>query len=209
MKEQIIAWGFGLINAFAPAERMAAGKQFPGWEETVEQKVTRYNEFASDLHDVVYDPSFVPFFPGKEGRARSFALMLAIAYHESGFAKDVDIGPCYQYGKESKTKRCDDGRAVCSMQVHVTFRGKTKEGFTKKDLWVRKNCFTAAANKIRQSLSTCTMNSQQHRLAAYGSGRCAHGLEGSRRLWKMYERFWGRLPAERDAAFEERKVAAM
>lgn len=197
MKELIVAWGLSLINSFAPADRMAAAKQFPGWEETAEQKTARYTEIATDLYNVVYDPEFKPFFPGKEGRARSYAMMLAIAYHESGFAHDVDVGPCYQ-GKNDKIKRCDGGRAVCLMQVHVTWHGKTKEGFTKEDLRRRPNCFKAAANKIRQSLASCSKSIPKHQLAAYGSGRCNVGLSGSRSLWSMYNRFWSRSVAPQE-----------
>jgi hypothetical protein len=194
MQEVIVLWLLHLITAAAPPERLAAAPQFPGWEETAEQKTARYTSIATDLYSVVWADDFEPLFPGVEGRARTAALVLAVAYHESGFSHDVDKGPCYQ-PKNSKILRCDGGMAVCLLQVHMGYWGKTKEGWTKEQMFQdRKKCFTVGIRKMRQSMSTCRTNSDQHKLAAYASGRCTHGLKGSRELWALYQRFWSRVP---------------
>lgn len=193
----VTSWLFSLMVAFAPPEDRARGPQFPGHEETQEQKEARYQSIADDLYAVVYDPNETPLFKGQKGRARTAALMLAIAYHESGFAHDVDVGPCYR-GKGGQSARCDHGRSACLMQIHIGDK-TTSQGYTQEELFTdRKKCFRAGLGLIRRSLSECRHLDTKHRLNAYASGVCTQGDEGSERLMSLMDKFVAKraLPAD-------------
>jgi hypothetical protein len=190
---QVADWLLALMVAFAPPERAARHDQFPGWEETVDERKLRYAEIGRDLYSYVYHPDTKPIFGGAKGRARTASLLLAIAYHESGFAKDVDKGPCYR-GKSGNSTRCDSGMSACLMQIHLG-DGTTPEGHTQKDLFAdRKKCFGAGLRLIRRSFSACKSLPMKHRLNAYASGSCSKGHEGSERLMNMAEKFATKLP---------------
>jgi hypothetical protein len=189
----VAEWLLGLMVAFAPPERAAKQEHFPGWEETVDARRERYASIAADLYALAYDPETKPIFGGKKGRARTAALLLAVAYHESGFARDVDLGPCYR-GKDGKGARCDHGLSACLMQVRIG-KGTTSEGWTQKELFEdRKKCFAAGLRLLRRSFSACKALPMKHRLNAYASGSCDKGHAGSERLMNMAEKFTTKLP---------------
>jgi hypothetical protein len=195
----VTSWLFSLMVAFAPPDERARSSQLPGHEETVEQKTARYESIAKDLFDVVYDPTEVPLFAGPKGRARTAALVLAVAYHESGFAHDVDVGPCYR-GKDGRGARCDHGKSACVMQLHVG-DGTTLQGYTQEELFAdRKKCFRAGLGLLRRSFSECRHLDAKHRLNAYASGVCTRGEDGSERLMALMEKFAAKKPLPGDDA---------
>lgn len=189
-----VAWILGLMLQAAPPPRLAAGPQWPGWEETAEQKEARYESFASDLVEAVYDPALKPLFGGKRGRALTAAMVLGVAFHESGFAADVDLGPCYR-GKNGTDKRCDGGMSACPMQIKIgagtTTRGAHGiDGLTQADLFRdRKLCFRVGIHQLRRSLLQCTKRGESERLNAYASGRCDFGAAESKSLLGQVRRF--------------------
>ncbi len=181
-------WLLAMLVAAAPPERAATEEAFPGWAETAEERKARYQAIADDAHAVVFDKATRPLFGGPHGRARTGALLLAVAYHESGLKKDVDVGPCYR-GKSGKSTRCDSGRSACLMQIKVA-DGKTPEGWTQADLFAdRKKCFRAGLRLLRSSMGLCKHLPLKHRLAAYASGSCEKGHAGSEALITLAERF--------------------
>jgi hypothetical protein len=185
-------WLLALMTTFSPPERASREHAFPGWAETPEQRVERYRGIASAVRDVVYDPSERPVFGGPKGRAKTGALLLAIAWHESGYARDVDLGPCWR-GRQNDGQRCDFGRAHCLMQIHAR-DGATEEGWTPDELKAdRSKCFRAGLHLVQKSFAACKSNKMQHRLAAFASGRCSAGQSGSERLLSLGERFFVRL----------------
>ena len=117
----------------APPERLAILPAFPGWAETVDQRTARYESIANDIAAVVLDPEEKPLYGGPQGRGQTAALIVAVAFMESGFAPDVDKGPCYR-GKDGKGLRCDSGRSASIMQIMVG-DGRTKDGWKKADLF--------------------------------------------------------------------------
>jgi hypothetical protein len=198
----IVSWLFALMVAFAPPDKTSKAFQFPGHEETAEQKSARYQSIAEDLYDVVYDPDVEPVYAGPKGRRRTALLVLAIAFHESGFAHDVDIGPCY-LGKDGTSARCDHGKSACVMQLHIG-EGTTPEGYTQADLFAdRKKCFRAALARIRSSLGECKHLDEKHRLNAYASGVCTRGDEQSEELSALVDKFGAKVapPPEDDAVY--------
>lgn len=181
-------WLFGILALAAPLDRASPDREFPGFEETVDERSARYTSIAADLERFVFAEETKPVFAGPHGRARTAALLLSIAYHESGFAKDVDVGPCYR-GKSGKSSRCDSGMSACLMQLHIG-DGKTAEGWTQADLFAdRTKCFAAGLRLVRGSFGACRALPLRHRLAAYASGSCAHGHAASEALMDMAERF--------------------
>src|SRR5689334_6529165 len=99
------AWVFILICALAPPAKLAALPAYPGWAETVEQRTARMQSIADDIAAVTTDP-------------REMAVLVAIGHHESGWAPDVDNGPCYR-GPRNDSPRCDGGRAASPWQLQA------------------------------------------------------------------------------------------
>lgn len=178
----------------APPGRLAAAYQLPGHEETEAEKVARYESFASDLYEVVYDPSVKSLFAGKRGRALTAATILGVAYHESGFAHDVDVGPCYR-GKNGHDTRCDGGMSACVMQIKIgqgtTLRSAHGiEGLTQAELFQdRKLCFRVGLHMLRRSITSCTKRGPNERLNAYASGRCDDGADRSKEILNIVRKF--------------------
>lgn len=186
-------WILSLMTAVAPPDKLAAQPQWPGWEETVTEKKARYEAIAEDLYEVVYDPMVRSLYGGKHGRAMTAATMLAVIYHESGFARDVDQGPCYQ-GKGASL-RCDGGRSACMAQVQIgegttTLRSHGIAGLTKADLFAdRKSCFRIAEHLIRRSFTACAKQGPNAKLNAYASGVCTLGEDRSIEILSIARRF--------------------
>lgn len=178
MHNALIAWLVAMMVQIAPPERVTSGPQFSGWEETAEQRLARYEEIAAALYEVTYDKSTNPIFAGNSGRAKTAALILSIAYFESGFARDVDIGPC---AKTKNGQRCDGGRSACMMQVQIgsgaTYqRAHGIDGLTQQDLFAdRETCFRVGLNMIRRSFTACRKLGPDMALNVYASGSCQRG----------------------------------
>lgn len=174
MNTILIAWIVSLMTTISPPGRDAQVQRLPGWAETEDERVQRYNEIAAALVDVVFDTEEEPL----EGttREQTARILLAIAWHESSFAKDVDIGPCYR-GKGYE-KRCDYGRSVCMMQLHAPGR-TTIAGFTRSELvGDRRTCFRAGLRVAQQSFTTCRKPYTQ--LNLYATGYCDRGTSNTR-----------------------------
>lgn len=195
----ITDWLLAMMVSLSPPERAATTEAFPGWEETVAERRERFVAIASDLEAVVWDPETKPIFRGPNGRAKTAALIMAVAWHESGFARDVDLGPCWR-GRRGDGTRCDSGRAACLMQIHAD-RGTTPEGWTLADLFAdRKKCFRAGLRLLRSSFGQCKANPWEHRLAAFASGRCDRGLAESAALIRLGDELAGLSPAPKSAS---------
>lgn len=194
----IIAWLVSIMTTVAPPQKLASLPQLPGYEETAEEKEQRYADIAKDLYEVVYDPSFRPIYGGDKGRAVTAATVLAIAWHESGFARDVDKGPCYR-GANGKGTRCDGGMSACLMQIRIGSGTTTKAhgvaGLTQDDLFRdRKACFRAGIKLIRNSFAACVKEGPDHRLNAYASGVCGIGHQRSKEMFAIHRRMISAKP---------------
>jgi len=153
----------GVMLSLSPPSSWSA---LPGHAETVDARRERYASIARDI--------------AAEGRDRDgSALLLAVAWHESGFAHDVDVGRCYR-GKGWEG-RCDAGRAVCLTQLQLP-RREREEARTD-----RRTCLRLGLAKVRKSLATCRHLPPPHRFAGL-SGSCSRGLAGSRRIHAIHVR---------------------
>jgi hypothetical protein len=158
----------------------------------------RYEAFSKDLVTVTLDPAEEPIYPGPYGRVATTRLLLAIAWHESGFMRDADVGPCDQKGA-----RCDHGRSFCAAQIQVG-TGKTAEGWSGPDLFHdRTKCFRAALHLVRKSFYACQTQPEVYKLAAYASGMCDRltGQARSREIMVLYSRIRTRFVAPGPDAF--------
>lgn len=176
----LAAWILSLLTIMLPPERYASIPTYPEAAETTEERQARYADIAWDIATVSVESSAT-----ERGQKRTAAVLLGIAWHESGFAKDVDMGPC------APARLANGG---CDSE-------KTKYGFVgrAKSLWQirnfevpdRKSGARIALRLVRRSLTACRRLPQEAQLAAYASGTCEspRGQKASRELWAMVKRF--------------------
>jgi len=197
----IVLWLFGLMTFLSPVERAVTVPTWPGWQETVEERSQRYEAIAEALYEVAFDPIEPSLFGGGRGRSRTAVFLLAVAYHESGFVKDVDEGPCYR-GKDGKNGRCDGGLAACMMQLRVG-AGTTIEGWTKEELFAdRTKCFRSGLRAMRKSFRACEHLEEDYKLNVYASGTCTRGHHRSKEIVSIARRMLDRQkPPGPDASF--------
>ncbi|WP_434045430.1 MULTISPECIES: hypothetical protein [Sorangium] len=166
--DALIAWAVGIMVTWAPPGTSLIKDAI----ETPEAGRARYHEIASAAAKVAYDPESKPLFGGPRGRAETMALLLSIAYYESGYRRDVDLG----LGKLSRGSGVDS----CLLQVRVG-AGKTREGWSHEDLvGDREKCFRAGLALIRKSFGACRKQDARDRLSAYTRGRCVVNDKHSR-----------------------------
>jgi hypothetical protein len=158
--DSIIAWAVTFMVSWAPPGRSTLKDA----TETPEAGRARYAEIAAAAARVAYDPALKPLFGGPRGRAATMALFLSIAYHESGFRRDVDLG----IGKLARGSGTDS----CLLQIRVG-TGRTAEGWSHEDLvGDRVKCFRAGYGLIKRSFGACRRLPMLDWLGAYTRGRC-------------------------------------
>lgn len=129
----------------------------------------RYASIAEDIASVV--ETSPPLFTGPDARERTAALVVARAFYESSFKRDVDEG----------RTRGDGGRAVCLMQMHFSPQGWTTDELVAD----RTKCIRSALELMRRSRATCRQNTPEQSLAVYTGGRCDRGMRESERTFAM------------------------
>lgn len=168
------AWALAILLAKAPLS-IADLPAYPGWEETQAERLERYQGIAHAAVEV--------------GRTRTtVAKLLAVSFHESGWARDVDLGPCYR-GKDGKSPRCDGGRASCMMQVRTdVHRWKSEDLFASREA-----CFRAGLELLNRSGKACAKLGPLYAYDSYTGGACIDGVSlGHSRgleLFSLVERF--------------------
>ncbi len=179
----VIAWIVALIVSAAPPGRT---QYFPDAKETEAETLTRYNEIARDVVEVVYDRNERPLFSGPYGRANTVTVVLAVMTYESHFRKDVDFGR----GKFSKG---DGGRSWGLMQVNLgarrielvtaspgfAFTSDPNRGWSGEDLVRDRKKGVRAGLAILRSSFACGKPDLE-KLNAYASGKCDSGQAESK-----------------------------
>lgn len=161
----LTAWLVAAMLAWAPPARR--GATYPDARESVDDAQARYQQIAQAVVDVAMDPSEKPIISGSRARERTALLMLSVAYYESGFRRDVDLGL-------GKWARGDSGHSWGLWQIRLDPHGKTAtaEGWTGPDLvGDRHKAARAGLHKLQQAVSTCS-GSLADRLTVYRYGRC-------------------------------------
>jgi hypothetical protein len=195
-------WIFSLLLLLSPPEKREAfqrgtDRPIPAEQrETSEEGRVRYAQIARDLDEVLSAPDAPRLFRGSKGKARTAALVLAVAYLESGFRKDVDLG-------EGKLGRGDHGRSFCLMQIQTGKGAGTVPAtdpvvaqWTGNDLVKdRKKCLRAGLAMLAQSLGECRLlKDERDRLSAYTTGTCRDDQSESRVRWGWARRIFALLP---------------
>lgn len=172
------AWALALLLWLSPPEHRARLQEARGRAVPVEQRETvaegraRYATIAEDLDAVLEDPS-TWVSSGARAKERTAAMVLAVAFFESGFRKDVDRG-------EGRLGRGDKGRSWCLMQIQTgTGGGTVPVGDTVARTWTgpdlvadRRKCLRAGALMIKASFQACRAQKTGDRLSAYTTGAC-------------------------------------
>lgn len=155
----MVQWLLALMVLLVPPGRQGAEPEVIA--------LGRYHGIAEDLARVV--ETSPPLFSGPLARERTAALVLAQAFHESSFKRDVDEG----------RRRGDAGKAACLMQMH-----RAPQGWTADELVAdRAKCFRAGLELMRRSLAVCRASRIELRLAAFTGGRCDRGQYESERTF--------------------------
>ena len=190
-----VAWVLSLLILSVPPARLSAQ---PGWEETIAAREARYLAIATDVAAVVYAPDARVLYAGPRGRARTAALLVAVAVLESGLAADVDIGPCYR-GRNGRSPRCDSGRAASCWQVHDKSVEGNRPAAIREALRRLRGSFGMAAARGRERGWTAAQV-EEHRMDIYASGgSLAVGHKAGLMRLKLGEKLAAHGTAPRDA----------
>lgn len=171
------AWLTSVLTALAPAPMYGIVDS-----EEPAARAARIESIATDIADVVYDPTETPIFMGPNARNKTAAIVAVFA---------VEEGMNLHHSIDAGTRRGDSGRSYCIMQINVG-KGKTLEGWTGQDLIAdRKKCIRAGLHALRRSYWYCSRNDERERFAVYASGNCDVGRGISRRrydraMWRLY-----------------------
>lgn len=179
------SWILSVLVTLSPPDRAAAVPAYPGWAESAEARRARYESIAADF-DAALDDEQVFRERTPHARRHSAAYVIAAAFHESGFAKDTDLGPCYR-GPDGKGPRCDSGHAVSMFQIRADGDEATVYQHD------RKAATLEAIRRIRRSLGSCRKLPPERRLAVYASGNCRGGFKESEEMYGIVARIM-RLP---------------
>lgn len=209
--EGIQAWAFDQMAVWAPPGRFgnsAYGAAYPDSHEEESDAQDRYRAIVRDAMAVAYDPVEPPLFMNRKwvngkmevsddpiGRAKTLAVMLAIADSESGgYRRDVDLNI-------GKLARGDGGKSWCIMQIMLSrpdAKGQTStrialkgdqyeyvyskdKGYGGEDLIAnRRACFRVALHMARESFRACQNLPVEERLSVYAGGNCEDGRPQSR-----------------------------
>ncbi len=142
-----------------------------GWEESPEAYEARMAWIAEDIAAAA------------EGSRERAAKLLGVAWHESGFAPDVDAGLCANEARG----RCDGGRAASLWQLQD--RDPVRMMRYRLD---RRAAAREALRRIERSERLCGKNGPQEALAIYAGGVCdlLTVRAAARSLWASVERAW-------------------
>jgi hypothetical protein len=151
------AWLVALLLATLPVERTRLSEE-------------RYREVAADVDAVVRDAA--PLFGGSHGRERTAALLLAVAYMESGLRDDNVRGKAGE----------------CGLWQTMPVAGRCPE--------TRRDAAALALDMMRRSFTACRASPIDDRLAVYASGRCDRGLTESRARMQLARRWYAAHPPE-------------
>lgn len=162
---------FSWMAALSPPDLAAARVTYPEAMETADERTVRYFEIADAVTHAVEG------LPAGE-RKGAAELLIAVAWHEGGFQKDVDIGPCAP--RRLKAGGCDGGRAKSLWQI---------QGHD-EDVGTREGAARTALRLARMSLRSCAKLASEEKLAMYAAGTCGSriGQKRSREIWSVLRR---------------------
>lgn len=165
----MIQWIFALLVAVAPPGRVPD-------RETEAAALVRYQEIAEAVAETVEAED--PLFGGPLGRHRTGALLVSVAFFESGLRLDVDQGATLG----------DHGRACGLWQIQAPPQPCAE--FVRD----RRTQASHALALMRRSFAACRSAPVARRLAAFASGRCSAGHAESEARILYAQRIFARRP---------------
>lgn len=135
-----------------------------------QQQLQSWVDLAQSVSDVATES---PVFDGPKGQERTAALLVSLAFFESGFRglKSVNFSP----------KRGDNGQSVGFFGIWPRKGDPSKDELEKDaSLQVR-----LARERIVESFRSCSYGDPGDRLALYASGSCSRGLLESKHRWNQ------------------------
>jgi hypothetical protein len=146
--------------------------------ETEDEATARYETIADDVTAVAMDESEAPLFSGPAGREATGLLLAAVAWHESGYRRDVD--QC-----EGHLARGDHGHSVGLLQI---FSGPNYEGHTAKEICEdRRLAIRLGLHVLRRAKDACSRGGPSAWLRGYASGSCTAGYASARQVCNAFE----------------------
>ncbi len=189
-----------LMERAAPSARAGTPKDgfgFSGYKETPAERAARYREIARAAWEVTGEEGIKLLYSGTNARLQTAAAILGVAMHESSYAKDVDVGPCY---RKIEPTRCDSGRAFCMMQIQQTHQRGTRTtlGYTGAELFQdRRKCFREGLSQLVSSQASCWRLGAKNRFSVYAYGKCAEGILPAEQLARDVDSFAARVVASK------------
>lgn len=148
------------------------------FREPLEDAQQRYDSIAADIAAVLSDENEVPLFEGPAAREATGLLLATIAWHESGYRKDVDT--C-----KGALSRGDHGRSVGLLQV---MRGPNYEGHTAKEICSdRRLAIRLGLHVLRRAKETCPGVGPKGWVQSYTSGYCGVRSSSAKAVCKAFE----------------------
>ncbi len=174
---------------------LPAASPQPGWAETPEAQASRLASIAYDISLASFgDDGHKPEQAIPGGPAMMAAVLVALAWKESGWSADADRGPCYR-GRSGLSARCDSGMAATLWQLKIG-AGKTREGWTQADLFGdRRKAVSVAARMVQQSWGCVRKYGEDAALNAYASGSCSNGAASGLARLKLARKLLAEHPA--------------
>jgi hypothetical protein len=146
--------------------------------EPLAEAELRYESIAEDISAVAMDEDEPPLFTGPAAREATAVLLSAVAWHESGFRKDVDI--C----KGARSKG-DKGRSVGLLQV---MKGPNYEGHSATEICQdRRLAIRLGLHVLRRAKETCRGGPRVW-LQSYAAGGCGIRSSSARDACAAFER---------------------
>jgi|SRR5271166_807204 len=164
LETYLMGLALAILNFLSPVHHPRV--VLPGWDETSSQRADRYLDIANDVSVVANE-----MCDGHKACAVSTVYMvLGIAWHESGFAPDVDLGNCYR-GVDGRGRRCDGGRSHSMWQLQCMNGSQTCEEGRVFDT-DRRAAIHEAIRRMWRSLKACSFSRNEERFAVYAGGGC-------------------------------------
>jgi hypothetical protein len=186
--EALAAWMLAIMMTSVPPGK---SRQPAAARETAEEGKARYAAIARAIALVSLDEDEAPLFAGKNGRAETATLMLAMSRFESTWRRDVDLG----IGPRS---RGAGGKYWCLMQIAVP-KGKTPEGWTGRDLVKsRDKCFRRALHILQRGKRVCKKHGGTSFVNHYASGQCTRAKKAVKKRVNLMHRWLKKHPLPSD-----------
>lgn len=206
MKVAIIVWLLAAANTWIPLPKQFSGETDTSYikrtGESYDAAVARRTKHMTSIVNVVFDSSERSLFGGPNGRMMTALFVDSIMSFEGTYSRLVDSGKwngdCKVVLPGGGTRACTvkesetGGKSFCQMQILVG-TGKTKEGWSKKDLLEDpEKCVRAGLHMLQGAQAACMAPPYNFKwdkdgpdiFSPYATGQCIKGNPEIRHRWE-------------------------